>query len=230
MLTNKSLSRSFIFLLGLLAVPCAKAAPVTFGFTGFVYEVIDPLLANRFSENQAVSGSYTFESTALATYPNISNPNVVDYPGLLNISLTIGDYTATYNPSSFPGMIRIVNDLTGWGDSYEVWAGMSGASIGGIPPSFFVTAMNDWTGMALSSLALPVDASQLASFDNQQFQLIFTEYVDPLTMIDHVLDGEITSITTSVVPLPGALLLFVSGLFVSFGSFGFLKKRRRHQA
>jgi hypothetical protein len=226
MFKKLSVIAAFIFMSGLMTSG-ASASPVTFEFTGFVYEVIDPVLTNTFSENQGVSGSYTFESTTLATYPNIFNPNAVDYHGLLSMSLNIGGYTATYNPSSpsTTGMIRI-SDNNVIGDSYQVWGGMSGASSSGIPLDFFVIGLDDYSGLALSSLALPADASQLSAFPNGQFQLSFTEYLDPLTMVDHAVYGEITSIKTSPVPLPGALLLFMSG-FGPITAFGLWRKLRR---
>ena len=53
---------------------------------------------------------------------------------------------------------------------------------------------------------------------------------DPFTLVDHSLYGEITSITTSVVPLPGALSLFVSGLFLPFFIFNLWRKQYGHPA
>lgn len=195
----------------------ADAAAITFEFTGRAVNV-DSSLTGVFSENQIINGSYTFESTTAATFDPL-NPSVASYYGLLAMELSIGSYSATYDSSGLFNGITVWDGAPGDYDTYSVSANINGPSIAGIPPDFFVFNLYDPSGTAFSTLALPLDASQFSSsiFPDRQFQLTFTEYIDPLNSIDHSVWGEITSIVA--VPIPGALLLFVSGLFGPVAAF-----------
>jgi len=226
-MASKSISALLLILLGMLSAPTAMAALVTFQFSGYIDqedEDIDPLLASTFSSGDIISGSYTFEST---TPDSDERDSFGQYFALVDFSLTVGSYTATYESSeAAPGEIWVVDGGVNEEDSYEVSAGLTGASVGGIPLSFTALSFRDSTLAMFSSTDLPLDAAMIAPFGPGSFQLSFVDDSDPLNLTGSDLYGTITNIQTSVVPLPGALILFLSGLVSVFIS----KQRFRHRA
>jgi hypothetical protein len=186
---------------GLLKAADSNADPVSYKFEGKVISV-DKSLVSYFHRNQTITGVYTFESTTAATATG--NPNIVSYPALLNANLVAGKYTATFNPNpSSEGIscceqIIVGDNVIGAfgayvGDLYQVLVPLLGPSINGIPPDFISIDLGDTTGATFTSLSLPITAIPLSNFDNNSFQLTFTEVVDPSTYVQHNVVGYITS-------------------------------------
>jgi hypothetical protein len=200
---------------GLLFSSYACAATITFNFTGVLYGNPGLLPSSFFDVDQAISGSYSFESTT----PGISagNPNILNYDALTSLNANIGGFLISYN--SNPSVtdpfhqISVINDnLPYSGDGYEVGANTEGSSVAGMTLNYFWLQFDDPAALALSSLALPLDTSQLSTFPNKGLGLDLTDNSDPLNPGNYFLQGEITSIETTTVPLPSALFLFLSGL------------------
>lgn len=193
----------------------ARAATITFNFTGVLYADPGFLPSSFFDANQTISGTYSFESTT----PGISagNPNILSYDALTSLTANIGGYSISYNSnpsltSPFHQITVINNNQPYSGDGYSVGANTEGSSVVGMTLNYFWLQFDDPTALTLSSLALPTNASQLSAFPNKGFGLDLTDNSDPSNPGYYFLQGEITSIETAPVPLPGALLLFLSGI------------------
>jgi hypothetical protein len=77
----------------LVLAGASTATPITVSFTGTVASVGSDLAGSPFSEGQAVSGSFTFESS---TADGDADPDEGLYLGALtSFSITIGAYSAT---------------------------------------------------------------------------------------------------------------------------------------
>lgn len=185
-----------------------SAATITINFAGVLYGGQGPS-SSFFAVNQTISGSYSFESTT----PGISlgSPNVLHYDALTSLSASIGNFMISYNanPSvtSPYNQITVYNNNQPSGDGYEVGANTESSSIAGLALNYFWLLFDDPTALTLSSLALPLSASQLSPFPNKSFGLDLTDNSDPLNPIDYFLEGEIAP-----VPLPSAFFLFLSGI------------------
>src|SRR5262245_24686091 len=151
----------------------AQAAPVTFNFSGTLIAV-DPALAGTFSAGQALTGSYTFESTTLPR-PG-GNANSAVYDALSDVNFTLGSYSAS---STGAPEIQVDNNPgLPFHDRYALVArasdGLTGPTVGSSTLSAFGSRLDDSTDTVFSTaLALPTNLS-LTDFDSNAFFLFFT--------------------------------------------------------
>jgi hypothetical protein len=183
--------------LGLFTVADAKAEAVTFEFEGKV-SFIDQKLTKHFKRGQKIHGRYTFESSTVGIQPNPFNLHFVDYHALKYAEVFVHGPPAYLDYVPDFGAIRVTdnnydptNDFF-FGDQYQVVIPLTGAPVKGIPISFIVITLDDSTGTALTSLALPDTPPPLSSFDNNTFQLTYEDSTDPLNLIDYNVQGYIT--------------------------------------
>lgn len=171
------------------------AEPATFVFEGKV-EFVDKSLTSQFSRNDSIVLEYTFESSASATVTG--NPNIYQYPALISATLASRKYAASFDNASPDNFISVGNDAYDAGgffagDMYWATVGINGPSVKGIAPSFISIYLADPTGMALSSLDLPLAPIPLSILTDNSFQLTFTRVIDPDNYADHSVTGYITS-------------------------------------
>lgn len=213
------------FLLGLaLLLVCgmvspALAGPITYKFTGTV-DSVDAGLAGTFSVGQALTGSYTFESTTPARAG--SNSTFAVFDALTALSFSIGGYSAS---SAGASEIQVDNDPGAPDhDRYGVVSrasdGLTGPAVGGNALNFFGFRLDDSTNAVFSdALILPTSLS-LSSFDSTPPSRRFFVFFGPITS-PQVVSGTITGL--AAVPEPGSLALGLAG---AAGVAAWRRKRR----
>lgn len=155
----------------LTAAGMAQAAPVTYYFGGnlsWVHPELSPTLAigNEFS------GSFTYESTTADSAPGDPNRGFYAPGPAFTVAINGLPFSIAGGGS---GSVAVVNDLSGT-DNFSAASGDSGttgASINGYIPRAFYLFMDDYTGSAFNSDALPASEVDLALFDVSYFELFF---------------------------------------------------------
>lgn len=175
----------------------AQAALVTFNFEGKVGAPVHPalLLNHVISVGDPFSGSYTFETTT----PDLRNleSNVGQY-AYENLSINLLGKTYSMDTSTASvRVINVVNNADPLNDGYAVlFAGSSGV----------FTLQLAQSGM-FSNDALPLTPPSLGNLVVGGVTMGGFGPLGPFTV-----QGPLTSLTVSPVPLPGAALLFGTSL------------------
>ena len=180
----------------ILVSGAAHALPITFSFTGTVTD--DPFGLSSFGA--PISGSYTFDSAAV---DSIASPATGSFA---SAGAGFG-FTANVDGTNYsvPGTLTVntANNIAGGVDQYGVIAQDSSLDL-----ELF---LQDATGTALASKALPLLPPALASFGFRQFRLFaaddsaqFLGTVDTLVCT--------AGCDAQTVPEPGSLLLVALAL------------------
>lgn len=184
----------------------AQAALITFNFEGTMFNTIPSQLNPPILSNTPFSGFYTFESTAPDQFPN--NPSYGRY-ALSDYSITL--LGRTYSMIT-PGMGVI--DVGG-GNSYFVTPFPRSLS-GPDPINGLTLQSSQFSGSGIfSSDALPLMPPSLSGPSGSRPGISMSFF--PATGNPIGTGGTLTSLTLAPVPLPGALLLFGSGLLGLMG-------------
>lgn len=207
----KSMGAASIILMSLGISSLAQAIPVTFQFTGTVSGLVNPILNPPVLPNTAISGSYTFESTA----PDLlgGSPLIARY-ALSTFSLDVLGRHYTNSSSGIqvihvqPG-VPIATGTTD--DQYSVLLlantflnpTVLGPSINNLAPQGF--QLNIFGQDLFASDALPLVPPSLGNIAPARRTFNMTFQAGGFT-------GELTSLTVASVPEPDTLLLFGFGL------------------
>jgi hypothetical protein len=184
-------------LIGALA-PAASALTLQIDVTGTV-SLVDAPLASQFTVGDAISATAFVDAPATDSNPD---PALGEY-GPLTLSASFGSYTVTATPIS--SAVLVANNSV---DELRLGtAGLVGASVNGFAPSSLTFRFTDTTATAFASDALPT-APSLAAFDSDQITFSFVQSGQPVAFVF----GDVTSLTTSLVPEPATATLLAAGL------------------
>ena len=197
---------AIIVVVALSTVERASGATVTFELGGVLTEVYGP---NGLAVGDRFTGRFSYSLDQTGT--NLPTPGITNYV-FDSYSLTIQGQTV----SAMGGGIQVSN-LPGF-DYFQLNVDPPGTvvtgSINGFPAGNLFLALNDLTGSAFSDSTLPTTLD-LANFTAlRRVDVSFPP-------ANGTAFGEITNL--SVVPLPGALWLFLSGL----GGLAFAQLNRK---
>jgi hypothetical protein len=188
-------------ILSLIASVAAHAAPIAFNFTGTVTD--DPFGLSSFGA--PISGSFTFDSAATDSIPDPSTGSFASSDPLFGFTVNV-DGTLYSVIGSL--VVNTANDIGGV-DQYGAIA-LDG-------PLTLELFLQDATGTALSTDALPLVPPAFAGFTVAQFRLFGddVEFLGDLTTL-------VCTAGCSSVPEPGALLLLLTAALAA----RFLRRRR----
>jgi len=189
------------------------AVPVTFNFSGTV-----PTLPNvpGLSGGELISGSFTFESTAADTDPDISS---FGRYWLSDLNVTVGSYTTN---TFYSGVVVAMDNYVYPGkdpvDSYSISANVTSDNIpisNGI--AFFYgldIQLRDSSANAFSSDALPLTPPDLSEFEDPRLLISFASEVNGINYSATRIWAleSLTSAETVPVPEPSTIFLFGFGL------------------
>lgn len=183
----------------------AQAALITFNFEGRMNNTISSQLNPPIAPNTPFSGSYTFESTAPDQLPSI--PSYGRY--------ALNDYSITLLGRTFSmtapggGLIEVIGGSSYFVTTYPQSLG-SPVSIDGV-----LLKSSRFSGSGIfTSDALPLMPPSLSGPFGHRPGIGMDFFVAGVVV---GAEGELTSLTLAPVPLPGALLLFGSGLLGLMG-------------
>ena len=152
----------------LLSPHTASAQEITFNFTAVITRVFDSLSSGPFAVGQTVSGSYTFDSTAIDQDPS---PGIGLYRNVIRLEYSVpaANYQATATAGSSPGFVEVLDNEDGVRDRYVVSMGepgqiVSGPDVAGHTLDHIGIVLRDRTTFAVSSDALPLLPPVLSDF------------------------------------------------------------------
>jgi hypothetical protein len=204
------------------AAPCV-AAPITFGFTGFVtnttFAPSDPF-AGAIGLGTTFNGSYTFDSTAADNIPFANNGSYTSSGAPYLFTVTIGS-SFTFSTTD----ILNINIANGPTDQYSVLACAGGPFCSGSSAQIF---LDDVQGTAFAGDVLPYPAPPLSAFESALFAFhgfVGGSQVEILGQLDSLVCSAGCDPIGGPIPEPGSLILVGSALM--FGASR-LRRRRTH--
>lgn len=180
----------------LFAFGSASAAPITFQFTGFVTQVPVDDFGTGIQFLDPFQGTYTFDSNTPDSFPADSSIGVYDSITVAaGMTVDIGSNHFSTMGSQFLN-VSIQNSST---DSYNILAENFVS-----PGLIFSIHLEDPTGAAFSSDALPLNPPGLSAFNPGDFTLSESDLSgNELEVLGHLSSLETcTSLCASAVPEP----------------------------
>jgi hypothetical protein len=187
----------------------ASAIPLTFRYTGTV-DLIQGFNSPPFAIGDTFTYTFTFNSETPDRDPH---PSMGRYPGLIMNSMQVGSYSAYTGPPRFYYYYPITVGHDAFGTAVYMWYftqsvdNLIGDAIEGLPLDEFIFRMDDDTGTAISSDALPLLPPDPALFNIKYMRLGF---FDVSTQRGAYVDATIN--TAAMIPEPSTFLLILIAL------------------
>jgi len=206
MRTNTLKTAIILTVLAVAALP-AQATLITIQIEAVVDSVEDDdnYLEGQINPGDIITGYYTYESTTSDTNPSVYVGDYEHYISPCGIFLSVGGFEFETDLTNVDFVLEVVNDYPS-GDSYLVRSYNNLPLTNGTLVDHISWQLDDSTGTALSSDALPITPPILEDWSGNDLRL----------------DGErgaymVRGHVTSAIPEPTT--------FVLFGSSGFLLAR-----
>lgn len=185
----------------LLPVGIAQAGPVTFNFTGLVYDVSDPLSPPISALGQQVQGAFTVNFTPATggTYNGVVTGFSMNFNGT--------SYSATFTPGLLNG-VQVHNAGGNGQDSWKLGTNVTGTEINGFNPTAFTLELKGKNMFTSDDLQPP---NLGVALSKANWRLNFEDADEEGARIK----GVISQLTA--VPLPAAVVLFGAGLISLVG-------------
>ena len=184
----------------------ARANPITFDFTGAVTQVPIDDLATGIQSGDSISGSFTFDSTAVDAIAAPTSASYTSTGAAFGMTVSVG--AVTFSESGFLN-IGILNTFV---DQYTVLASSPLLTL----DLFF----QDNTGTAFSSDALPLSPPPLAGFLQREFHLDEIDVAGDETQADGIIDSLTCGsgcVASSSAPEPSSTGLLFTGAILLAG-------------
>ncbi len=202
---NKIIARIVLAILFCFVCVPVRAEMITIAISGHVTLVDDSwgFLENKFHSGDVISGTYTYDSSALDSEPLDPAYGLYEYYNApMGISMNIGEFNFRTNPNDVYFRIGITH-LSGT-NYYSLFSTNNLPLPNGVEVYEIYWDLIDTTGTALNSDALPTIPPDLSLFKPS-----ITCNFDILGHCSYLIRAEITSAT--LVPEPATLLLLMFG-------------------
>jgi len=207
----------FTILFLLACIQPANGYIVTIQIEAEVYSVDDNgpgdgWLEGQISPGDIITGYYVYESTTLDSKPEDPTQGIYLYDSSpCGLFLSVGGFDFQTDLTNVGFSLAVANDFFPSGsDAYVVDSWNNAMLSNGVPVDHIYWQLDDSTGNALTSDALPTTAPILEDWDDNSL------YIAGPREVDFVIVGTVTSAT--VIPEPVTILLL---------GFGYLLLRKR---
>ncbi len=184
-----------------------QAEIIIIGIEATVDYVDDPcnVFEGSITPGDIVTGTYMYDSDTEDSNPLSTVGDYWHYDSPFGISLTVGGFDFRTDPDNVNFLVEIINDGALEDDGYVLQSYYNLPLPNGVPVGHISWQLNDPSGQALSSTALPITAPVLNDWD-QPFGLYFE------TRRQFFVRSYVTSAV--VIPEPASLLLLSLGCLV----------------
>ena len=193
----------------------AEAVPITIGLEAYVVEFTDGdnLLLGKIGVGDTISGYYTYDSNT--TDADVLSDTVgmyFHYEGDYGILLNSGDFAFRSDPENTEFLVSIVNNHGVFEiDNYNLISYNNLDLSNGVSVGHIIWQLDDESGSALDSDALPLTAPVLSDWPDTWFHLAIEGGEE--SGIGYFIRAEVTSV--EIIPEPAtAILLTLGTLFL----------------
>jgi hypothetical protein len=192
----------------------AQAYLIKIGLTGQVDYVDDPynLLENGVHQNDLITGFYLYDSATPNSEPSVEFGIYKHTSTPYGMSLTIRSLIFQTNPTNVDFVISLTNNYSGgsW-DSYGVTSYNNLTLDNGVSIDRLHWQLDDYSGTALSSDALPITPPDLSQWQSNLLSVRGGMYPFPPdgTKTLFGINGHVTSVY--LVPEPTSFILLATG-------------------
>jgi hypothetical protein len=208
----RNLIRGIVGVMLLALASACLAEQIKIGLTGHVDYIDDPynLLDNGVHQGDWITGFYTYDSSTQDSNPSVSMSLYQYAIAPYGMLVTAGSITFQTDPTNVNFEIGLVDNYAGGTlDSYEVTSHNNLQLNSAITVGDLHWQLNDYSGKAISSDALPSTAPDLSKWQSNSLSVVGGS--DEKTQF--LISGHITS--SYLIPEPATLfLLAIGGLII----------------
>jgi hypothetical protein len=203
---EKKLAKIVLAILFCFVCVPVRAEMVTIAISGQITSVDDQYghLENKIHVNDTFSGTYTYDSTMLDSNPSSTVGDYWYSSNLCGVSLNIGGFNFKTDPTNVNFLVEVSNNNTLQSDNYLLYSYNNLPLSNGVLVDHILWQLDDSTGTALSSDALPLTAPDLSKWNSSYL------YIDSSRGGEFTISATITSAV--LIPEPATLLLVLGAV------------------
>ncbi len=197
-------------------VESTHAAPITIGIEARVSLINDDdtLLEGKVNVNDIITGSYTYDTDTPDTNPASDVGDYLHYSPPCGVLLMVGGFTFMSDPSNTIFGVEVVNNYQGLMQDYYSFGSTYNLLIGSeVELNHISWQLDDYSGTALSSTALPTTAPVLSDWDYNKLNIDGGIGGIP-PCFEKTFYIEAYVISTTLIPEPASLFLIGFGLLM----------------